>query len=178
MKIYTKTGDKGTTSLFSGERVPKYSIRVDTYGSVDEMNSFLGAAVAQGLHENVKKDICRIMNEVFSLSADLSNTAVTEETALINENHITSLEKNIDSYMQELPKLTSFILPSGSQGGALLHVARSVCRRAERLCVQLDNEENIGPFALKYLNRLSDFLFTAARYANFLADKEETSWEK
>jgi cob(I)alamin adenosyltransferase len=178
MKIYTKTGDKGTTSLFSGERVPKYSLRVETYGTVDEMNSFLGAAVAQGLDEKVKEDICRIMNEIFSLCADLSNTSITEETALIREEHILVLEKNIDLYMSQLPELDHFILPSGSQGGTLLHVARSVCRRAERLCVHLDNSENVSPYALKYLNRLSDYLFAAARYANFLAGKEERAWKK
>ena len=178
MKIYTKTGDKGKTSLFSGERVTKYSLRVETYGSVDEMNSYLGAAVAQGLDEAVKKDICRIMNEIFSLCADLATTTTTEKTAFIQQEHISELEKNIDSYTSELPALTHFILPSGSQGGTLLHVARSVCRRAERLCVHLSDEEIVSPYAPKYLNRLSDFLFTAARYANFLAGKEEKAWKK
>lgn len=178
MKIYTKSGDRGKTSLGSGERVAKYSLRVDAYGSVDEMNSFLGAAVAQGLPERVKKDVCRISNEIFSLCADLANTKVTEENAFIGQSHIDTLEKQIDEYTAELPPLENFILPGGSKGGAFLHIARTVCRRAERLCVKLSNEEKVNNHTLKYLNRLSDFLFTAARLANNLDGKKEMIWKK
>jgi cob(I)alamin adenosyltransferase len=178
MKIYTKTGDKGLTTLGSGERVPKYALRVETYGAVDELHAFLGAAVAQGLPSPVDKDIKRVMNELFSLCADLSNTAVTDENARIQKEHIVALEKNIDAYMQTLPQLTNFILQGGSKGGSMLHVGRAVCRRAERLCVNLVETENNSSFVLKYLNRLSDFLFTAARMANYLDGAEEVLWQK
>lgn len=178
MKIYTKTGDKGKTSLYSGERVKKYSLRVDVYGTIDELNSFLGLAVAQGLPDDMHTEIKKIMNETFSLCSDLANSAIEEDKAFIQQTHINDLEANIDKYTEQVPELKDFILPTGTVGASTLHVSRSICRRAERLATRLAETENVSKFALIYLNRLSDFLFTAARYANHAEGREETKWKK
>jgi cob(I)alamin adenosyltransferase len=181
MKIYTKTGDKGKTSLYSGKRVLKYDIRVETYGTVDELNSILGIALAHDIESELADDISHISNTLFFLGSDLatpldSNSKFQPER--INATPIEFLENKIDEYTEKMPPLTSFILPGGCKVASFLHQARTVCRRAERLAVQLAEEQNIGENPVIFLNRLSDYLFTAARYANFTAGIGDREWEK
>jgi cob(I)alamin adenosyltransferase len=178
MKIYTKYGDKGETSLVSGERVPKYVLRVDAYGTVDELNSIIALAIAHCTNKIVKNDLQKICNELFSLCSDLSNTKCTAETGLLKPEMVLVLEKMIDDYMELIPPIQNFILPIGSVCSCFLHQARTVCRRAERLVVELAADEPVGPTILPYLNRLSDYFFTSARYVNFLSGFSETYWQK
>lgn len=171
MKIYTKTGDDGTTGLFSGKRVPKSSPRVEAYGTVDELNSVLGIALSACSHDIMKADLARVSNTLFILGSDLATPPEPKpkwEVKRIGGEHIALLEKKIDEYTALLPELKNFILPGGCMVSAYLHQARTICRRAERRAITLSENENIGNYAVKYLNRLSDYLFTAARYANML----------
>jgi cob(I)alamin adenosyltransferase len=173
MKIYTKTGDDGTTGLFNGRRVAKYDLRVESYGTVDELNSIIGLANSGEVPQPIKDDLTRISNLLFVLGTDLATP--TEplpkfKVDRINQYDIEMLEKLIDSYVEKLPELKSFILPGGSETSARLHVARTVARRAERLVVHLATLEPVSNEVVLFLNRLSDYLFTAARYANLLLD--------
>jgi len=182
MKSYTKTGDDGTTGLFGGRRVAKTDLRVEAYGTVDELNSALGVARAQV--QNTPADaldalIARIQTELFVLGADLATPS--DNKALIdrlNTDQVEALEGDIDRYEAELEPLTQFILPGGSLPGAWLHLARTICRRAERRCVDLDvqPESNLGDAIVPYLNRLPDLLFVLGRYANHLVGGPETPW--
>jgi cob(I)alamin adenosyltransferase len=173
-KIYTRTGDAGTTALGSGERVPKHAVRIAAYGTVDETNASIGMArVHLGAgHPGLDKKLVRIQNDLFDLGADLcmpqSGRKPEGEPLRISETQVKRLEEEIDEMNAELKALRSFVLPGGSPAAAALHVARTVCRRAERLMVELAAEpgEQVGEPALKYINRLSDFLFVASRYAN------------
>lgn len=173
-RIYTKTGDAGTTALGSGERVPKTSIRIAAYGTVDETNSQLGLARIHLAAEEAETSarLLRVQNDLFDLGADLcvpdKGEKLAYEPLRITDAQVTSLEKDIDSMNAELSPLRSFILPGGCHAAAGLHVARTVSRRAERLMVELAMipGEVVSPAALKYINRLSDFLFVAARYVN------------
>ena len=179
MKIYTKTGDKGSTGLFSGERVSKSSLRVDTYGTADELNSIIGIALSHDIDENFRDDLMKINKMLFRLGSDLATPvdAGTKFKVLrIEEADITWLESKIDEYTDQMPELKNFILPGGSLPAAFLHQGRTVCRRAERMAVRLAEAENIGELPLIFLNRLSDYLFTAARYANHLAGVEDIKW--
>ncbi len=178
MKIYTRTGDEGSTSLFSGGRVPKYHLRVESYGTVDELNSLLGLVRAQQPSAKTDADLGRIQHQLFNLGADLATPldAKTIHIVRMDAATITWLEESIDRMTAELPALTYFILPGGSPAGATLHVARTVCRRAERLVTQLQEQEPIGAFVLPYLNRLSDYLFTLARWENQQAGLSEEKW--
>jgi len=171
-KIYTKTGDDGTTGLATGERRRKSDLRVEAYGTVDETNAALGLA---RLHTEGELDaiLARIQNDLFDLGADLSTPAPADGTPLpfealrVTDAQVKRLEDEIDLLNKNIAPLDSFILPGGSAAAAHLHLARTVCRRAERLIVALNAAgENVGAPALKYLNRLSDLLFVAARYAN------------
>jgi cob(I)alamin adenosyltransferase len=173
-KIYTKTGDAGETALGTGERVPKFQLRIASYGTVDEANSAVGVArlhIAPG-QEAVDGMLGRIQNDMFDLGADLCTPDRGQKFAYeplrITEDQVTRLEREIDTLNAELKPLRSFILPGGSAAAAHLHVARTVARRAERLMVELAREpgEVVSKPALKYVNRLSDFLFVAARYVN------------
>lgn len=173
-KIYTKTGDAGDTALGTGERVPKFELRIASYGTVDEANSAIGVArlnVGIGL-EAVDAMLGRIQNDMFDLGADLCTPdrgqKLDYEPLRITEGQVTRLEGEIDALNAELAPLRSFILPGGSAAAAHLHVARTVSRRAERLMVELSRQpgETVSASALKYINRLSDFLFVAARYVN------------
>ena len=173
-KIYTKTGDAGETGLGTGERVPKFQLRIASYGTVDEANSAIGVArlhIALG-HEAVDAMLGRIQNDMFDLGADLCTPdrgkKLDHEPLRIAEVQVARLESEIDTLNAELKPLRSFILPGGSPAAAHLHVARTVARRAERLMVELSREpgEVVSAPALKYINRLSDFLFVAARYVN------------
>jgi cob(I)alamin adenosyltransferase len=170
-RIYTRTGDTGTTGLASGERRKKHDLRVEAYGTVDETNACLGLA---RLHTDGEVDamLSRIQNELFDLGADLA-TPETEkplpyEPLRILDAQVERLEREIDRLNEALSPLRSFVLPGGSPAAAALHLARTVCRRAERLVVALAEKpgEAVSPAAIKYLNRLSDFLFVASRYAN------------
>ena len=170
-RIYTRTGDKGTTGLASGERRKKHDLRVEAYGTVDETNACLGLA---RLHTEGEVDamLSRIQNELFDLGADLA-TPETEkplpyEPLRILDTQVERLEREIDRLNEALSPLRSFVLPGGSPAAAALHLARTVCRRAERLVVALAEKpgEAVSPAAIKYLNRLSDFLFVASRFVN------------
>lgn len=171
-RIYTRTGDAGTTRLATGASVSKADRRVEAYGGVDETNACVGLArVALGPDDPLNVMLARIQNELFDLGADLATPARADEpegTALrILDSQVGRLETEIDALNADLPDLTSFILPGGTQAAAALHLARTVCRRAEREAVRLvESGEPVSGPALRYLNRLSDFLFVAARWAN------------
>jgi len=177
MKIYTRTGDAGETSLFSGERVSKAARRVEAYGAIDEMNSVLGAARAAGPAKEVAGALERLQSEAFKLGADLA-TSLTSARPLdrMTAADARRLEREMDQMTAELPELRSFILPGGTAAAAQIHVARALCRRAERLTVALGQAEAVNPEALIYLNRLSDYLFTLARWENFRSGVDETRW--
>ncbi|EGL62461.1 hypothetical protein AGRO_4720 [Agrobacterium sp. ATCC 31749] len=172
-KIYTRTGDKGTTALVSGPRRLKHDLRVEAYGTVDETNSAIGIARlhTSGL-ETLDAMLFRIQNDLFDLGADLATPdngePLSYEPLRIVKSQVTRLENEIDELNAALEPLTSFVLPGGSAAAANLHMARTICRRAERLMVELSVTDNeiVSPAALKYANRLSDFLFVAARFAN------------
>ncbi|TZG34659.1 cob(I)yrinic acid a,c-diamide adenosyltransferase [Agrobacterium sp. B1(2019)] len=181
-KIYTRTGDKGTTALVSGPRRLKHDLRVEAYGTVDETNSAIGVArLHTGGIEKLDAMLFRIQNDLFDLGADLATPdngePLSYEPLRIVESQVTRLENEIDDLNVALEPLTSFVLPGGSAAAASLHMARTVCRRAERLMVELSVTENeiVSPAALKYANRLSDFLFVAARFANE-AGKADILW--
>jgi cob(I)alamin adenosyltransferase len=178
MKIYTKTGDSGDTSLFGGKRVPKSTLRIDTYGTVDELNAQLGVARALKPPSDVEGLLEQIQNQLFVLGADLAAPfdSAPSDVKRIQQKEIQFLEETIDRLDAQLDPLNSFILPGGTLVSAKLHVARTVCRRAERLVDALGRKEQIGKFPLIYLNRLADLLFVAARYVNKLAGMEETKW--
>lgn len=173
-KIYTRTGDAGTTALGTGERVPKHAMRIAAYGTVDETNAHLGVARSQldDAEKGVDAQLSRIQNDLFDLGADLCvpdrGTKLEYEPLRISAAQVAWLEQQIDAMNSELQPLRSFVLPGGSAAAATLHVARTVSRRAERLMVELAAEpgEPVGDEALKYINRLSDYLFVASRYVN------------
>jgi cob(I)alamin adenosyltransferase len=178
-KVYTRTGDDGTTALGAGRRVAKDSARVEAYGTVDELNSFLGVAIASGLDGTLVETLGAIQNDLFHLGSDL---CVTEEDKAarpvprIEARHVAALERWIDRLSEDLPALENFVLPGGSAGAAQLHVARAVCRRAERLVVALSRSEAIGDHVIVYLNRLSDALFVMARWENHRKGVPDVLW--
>ncbi|VAW31622.1 ATP:Cob(I)alamin adenosyltransferase [hydrothermal vent metagenome] len=179
-KIYTRTGDEGMTSLGSKTRVPKESVRVSAYGTVDELNSVLGVALAQGLVARLAEVLPIIQNELFHLGSDLCFLEEDKETYQIPQmeaRHVVQLEALIDEFTAVTGPLENFILPGGSLGAAHLHVARTVCRRAERLVISLSREEAVGSQVIPYLNRLSDALFVMARYDNKLRNVPEPLWD-
>ncbi|MFQ3646357.1 MAG: cob(I)yrinic acid a,c-diamide adenosyltransferase [Anaerolineae bacterium] len=178
MKIYTKTGDKGETSLFAGGRVRKDNVRVEAYGTVDELNSVLGLVRSYALPEQAQVWLEEIQNKLFVIGADLATPMESNPKWLVrmDDQPVLTLENAIDQMDEDLPRMTAFILPGGVTAAATLHVARTVCRRAERICVALAAEEPTNPHVLVYLNRLSDFLFTLARWVNLKAGETETKW--
>ena len=178
MKIYTKTGDKGETSLFGGTRVSKESLRIETYGTVDELNSVIGVCRSINTEKQIDSILEDIQNTLFTLGADLATPKETKKKKIIriNSTAVTRLERYIDDIDKSLEPLKNFILPGGNQTAASLHSARTVCRRAERLLVQLARKEKIGEQPLIYLNRLSDLLFVLARRVNALSKTPETKW--
>ncbi|MBF8286614.1 MAG: ATP:cob(I)alamin adenosyltransferase, partial [Dehalococcoidia bacterium] len=169
-KLYTRTGDLGQTALFGGGRVPKDHLRVEAYGGVDELNSALGVAVSFLRQRRIIAALQSVQNELFNVGSELASEsgprAEKGRMFLDPERKVAELERLIDEYDAKVPPLRTFILPSGSQAGALLHLARGVCRRAERAVVRLSREEEVNPHVLRYLNRLSDLLFVLARYVN------------
>lgn len=179
MKIYTKTGDKGDTSLFGGQRVPKDALRIEAYGTVDELNSILGMVRAENTDSQIDKVLAQVQNHLFDLGSDLATprSLQTKRVKRIEPKDADPLEKVIDSLEEHLKPLRRFILPGGSPVAARLHFARTICRRAERAVVRLSRNEDIGEGITVYLNRLSDLLFVLARYANHLARVSETTWK-
>jgi cob(I)alamin adenosyltransferase len=179
-RVYTRTGDDGSTGLGGGQRVPKDAARIASYGTIDELSSTLGVALAGGLDERLAAPLRRIQNELFHLGSDL---CVREEdkarlqVPMVEQRHVTALEKLLDELTAEVGPLANFILPGGSLGAAHLHVARTICRRAERLLVTLAREEAIGPHVLPYINRLSDALFVMARYENRARGVADVLWD-
>jgi cob(I)alamin adenosyltransferase len=177
MKIYTKKGDLGETSLFGGQRVRKDHVRIEAYGTVDELNSVLGTVISHQPVQKLVEHLIEIQKELFVIGADLATPQEKQSKVVrISEKPIQQLELLIDDLDGVLPALTSFILPSGSLAATQLHVARTVCRRAERCVLTAMEYEEINPLILKYLNRLSDLLFVMARFENHQKNIEETRW--
>jgi cob(I)alamin adenosyltransferase len=179
-KIYTRTGDDGSTSLGNRQRVAKDDLRVEAFGSVDEANALVGLALAQKLSDPLAQLLTPIQNELFHLGSDLAfpqDAGKQMAVPRIRQGHIDSLEKLIDELNESLGALENFILPGGSLGAATLQLARTVCRRAERNLVSLAAKEEVSPLALTYLNRLSDALFVMARYENQQKGVDEPLWD-
>jgi cob(I)alamin adenosyltransferase len=177
-KIYTRAGDKGETSLGDGSRVPKLDCRIGAFGTVDELNAALGVVLAEpGLPERLREPLERIQNDLFDVGADLSVPFGIGDRLRIEQAHVDRLERLCDELNAELPMLKSFVLPGGSPAAARLHVARTTCRRAERDALTADEEKGINELVLAYLNRLSDFLFIASRWANKGAGAPEPLWK-
>lgn len=178
MKIYTKKGDDGTTSLFGGERVDKNSRRVDAYGKVDELNSLLGVIISEGVDDDVKRKFERIQMELFVLGCDLATPiAVKVKVPRVRKSFTSRLEKEIDTWEKYLPKLRNFILPGGSKIGAKVHLARTQTRCLERIVVALARTDKLNTNILPYINRLSDWFFVFARRTNLEAKCEEKIWK-
>ena len=179
-KVYTRAGDDGTTSLGGGQRIPKDSLRVAVYGTVDELNSQIGATLAAGADKTLAEDLRRIQNELFHLGSDL---CVLEEdkdrmpVPRVEQRHVDALEELMDRLSAELQPLENFVLPGGAPAAVQLHLARTVCRRAERLLVALDADEPVGEANLRYLNRLSDALFVMARWENAQKKVPDVLWD-
>jgi len=185
MKIYTKTGDTGTTALFGGTRVPKDHIRIESYGTVDELNSHIGLIRDQDFNAHYKDILIEIQDRLFTVGAILATPPEKEvlkngEKRLQNlgivESDIELLESEIDAMEEALPPMTHFVLPGGHTTVSYCHIARCVCRRAERLAVHLDHNEPVAEIAIKYLNRLSDYLFVLARKLSYDLNAEEVKW--
>ncbi len=181
MKIYTRGGDQGETSLFGGRRVAKDHVRIESYGQVDELNALLGVAllhVDQPGLGGLREQLQRIQSELFTLGADLATPldVASDYVVRMDQAPVARLEQEIDLAEAELPPLRHFILPGGAAGAAYLHLARTVCRRAERATARLAAQEPVNPVTLVYLNRLSDWLFVMARLVNHREGQAETPW--
>lgn len=185
MKIYTKTGDTGTTALFGGTRVPKHHIRIDSYGTVDELNSYLGLIRDQEIDMHYKKVLMHIQDRLFTVGAILATDP--EKSVLkngkerlnipkISHENIERLEHEMDTMNDSLPPMTHFVLPGGHQTVSFCHIARCVCRRAERMSTELNDFETVEPNTLIYLNRLSDYLFVLARKLSYDLKADEIKW--
>ena len=182
MAIYTRTGDKGKTSLFSGLRVSKSDLRIDAYGIIDELNSVIGVAIAEienskGKNQNhkskLKSELKKIQNDLLKIGSSLTSNRISNLSKRVKE-----FEDFIDKMTAQMPKLSNFILPGGGKTGAMLHLSRAICRRLERKIVVLNNRQKIDSNIIVYFNRLSDLLFTMARFANFKEKKREIIWRK
>ncbi len=185
MKIYTKTGDQGKTSLFGGTRVDKYNIRIEAYGTIDELNSYIGLIRDQKIDQKTYNSLIKIQNDLFTLGAMLATPLEKEKLksgvnrlkiSSISDNDVEFLENEIDKMIKILPKMTNFILPGGHTTASFCHIARSICRRAERIIVQLHHIEPVNKYILIYINRLSDYLFVLARKLTKDNKAEEIQW--
>ncbi|MEB3799891.1 cob(I)yrinic acid a,c-diamide adenosyltransferase [Flavobacterium columnare] len=185
MKVYTKTGDKGTTALFGGTRVPKHHIRIESYGTVDELNSYIGLIRDQAMNPLYKAVLIEVQDRLFTLGAILATPPEKEvlkngqkrlQNLGLTETDIEYLENEIDTMETDLPPMTHFVLPGGHTTVSYCHIARCVCRRAERLATHLHEEEPTDEFVLKYLNRLSDYLFVLARKLSLDLHADEVPW--
>lgn len=180
MKIYTKTGDGGETGLFGGERVSKNSQRINSYGTIDELNAYIGLTITEVKDEKVKIDLQKIQEHLFTVGTDLA-TPNNEKTKKLNINRTPSsfyeeIEKLIDDYDLKIDELKNFILPGGSKGAALLHICRTICRRAEREVVALNDAVKIENNIIIFLNRLSDLLFVLSRFENKVSNHPDIIW--
>ena len=185
MKVYTKTGDKGTTALFGGTRVPKHHIRIESYGTVDELNSYIGLIRDQEIDPRSKEILIHIQNKLFTVGAILATDPEKQvlksgkerlNIPKVDEEEIALLETEMDAMDAKLPPMTHFVLPGGHTTVSYCHIARCVCRRAERLAAQLHEQEPIDERVLMYLNRLSDYLFVLARMLSYQLQAEEIKW--
>ncbi len=177
MKIYTRTGDDGTTGLFGGPRVRKDSLRVEAYGDVDELNSALGVAREELKADDLRALVDALQSELFTVGAELATPDTSRNVPRVALAQVERMEREIDRLEAELPEMHNFILPGGSRAGAALHLCRTICRRAERKVVQLAAQEPVTAETLAYLNRLSDLLFVMARAANLRAGGQEIPWK-
>lgn len=181
LKIYTKTGDLGKTSLIGGTKVSKSDLRIETYGTIDELNSFIGLVYDQNSDEHSKKILKEIQDRLFTIGSSLACDPEKEVKLKIpdlKEDDVELLEKEIDNMNDALPEMKSFVLPGGNIAVSTTHIARCVCRRAERWCVNMQGQKLfVEPLILKYLNRLSDYLFVLARYTGHLLKAEEIAWK-
>ncbi len=179
MKIYTKTGDTGTTALFGGKRVSKADLRIETYGTVDELNAWMGLLRDQEVNQKRKDILVEIQDRLFTIGSMLAtepgNTIV--KIPALNQEDSVRLEKEIDVMEAQLPPMRSFVLPGGHSAVSFCHIARTVCRRAERLVIALDTTEKVDPLVIQYLNRLSDYLFMLSRKMTAELKAEETPWK-
>ena len=180
MKIYTKNGDKGETQLLGGTKVSKDNLRLKCYGCVDELNAYVGHIYDHNVDEKTNKFILAIQNRLFDLGSNIAhdqkNKAISPEK--ITEEDVKRIESEIDRLDEVLPKLTNFILPSGHKTTSLCHIARTICRRAERNIVELNANESVDPINIRFLNRLSDYFFVLSRYNLFLNKIDEIIWQK
>jgi cob(I)alamin adenosyltransferase len=179
MKIYTKTGDQGTTALFGGKRVSKADLRIDTYGTVDELNSWIGLLRDQDVNTKRKDFLIEIQDRLFTIGSILAtepgNTKVKIPSLALED--VQALEKEIDSMDSQLPPMKTFILPGGNQSVSFCHITRTVCRRSERLVIALNNQESVDALVIQYLNRLSDYLFVLARKMALELNVADTPWK-
>lgn len=179
MKVYTRKGDKGTTGLIGGTRVPKHSLRIESYGTVDELNSYIGLLRDKAISEDDKKDLIEIQDRLFTLGSLLAEDKEKSKMKLpqIHQKDIDFLENKIDLMDTELPPMKSFILPGGHETVSFCHITRCVCRRAERLVTALSDEVELNELILSYLNRLSDYLFVYSRFLSLKLNAEEIPWQ-
>jgi len=179
MKIYTKKGDKGQTGLIGGTRVPKHSLRIESYGTVDELNSWLGVLRDRAVAAHFKEELIFVQDRLFTLGSLLAADPEKSNMALpqLNEADIKRLEESIDKMETELPPMKNFVLPGGNETVSFCHVARCVCRRAERLVCALDEKTALDPVIIAFLNRLSDYLFVYSRYVSMKLNAEEIAWK-
>ncbi|MVM37738.1 cob(I)yrinic acid a,c-diamide adenosyltransferase [Spirosoma sp. HMF3257] len=180
MKIYTKTGDKGQTALIGGRRVSKADLRIDAYGTVDELNSWIGLVRDQPVNEVRKEELKEIQDRLFTVGAELASDpekVVKRAIPVIIEADVLRLEQAMDAMDAELPELRAFVLPGGNQSVSFCHLARTVCRRAERLVISLTEESPVDELVIQYLNRLSDYLFVLSRKMAQELNAEEVAWK-
>lgn len=180
MSIYTKFGDKGKTSLYAGKTVSKANIRVEAYGTIDELNSFLGIVLSLSKNKSLNQEIVKIQNDLFEIGSALASPAKNKDKDLSDylKKRVKDFENQIDNLTKILPELENFILPGGGQTGSRLHFARTIARRAERKIVELSEKEDVNQEILVYVNRLSDLLFTLARNINMTEKQKEIIWKK
>lgn len=179
MKIYTKTGDKGKTSLFGGSKVSKSSLRIESYGTVDELNSYIGLLRDQKVNHNRKEELVEIQDRLFTIGSILATEPGNTKVKIpqLQATDIKFLEDNIDQMDEKLPAMKSFILPGGHESVSYCHITRCVCRRAERLVIELNEIDPVNELVYQYLNRLSDYLFVLARMMSSELGAEETPWK-
>ena len=177
MKIYTKTGDNGTTGIQGGTRTSKSNLRIKAYGTVDEINASIGIVLSNKFDDVIENLLKNIQNDLFVVGSDLSNSDLSDTKNRVTSEMVENLEKNIDQFEKELPPITNFILPGGHQIASLIHIARTITRRAETQVVSLDEKEKINEECKKYLNRLSDLLFVIARFVNKKKGFEDIVWK-
>lgn len=179
MKVYTKTGDEGTTALFGGKRLLKSELRIEAYGTVDELNSFVGLVRDQPVNAHRQPVLIEIQDRLFTMGSMLATEPGNTKVKIpsLNEEDITFLEKEIDEMDAKLPPMKSFVLPGGHTSVSYCHIARTVCRRAERLVIRLGQQENVSPLVVKYLNRLSDYFFVLSRMVALELNAPETPWK-